>query len=379
MPSSPPPAWITTRIPGARVRVGVAQPAAVIERDDGTREVVAWPGLPTGLVRPVQEVAPTPGGVWVAYLPDEAPDGVPRETTASAVHISLDGRIREHHGLPAVAFLGATRHGLWLSTTGQLPDADAPAEWRRERELLVVAPDGTRHDMTTDRVPVRASDDGTGCRLVAFADGPERTPAYGGWEYGYAELAVALPAELPAVLRVDAHDAMPLPGGDEPEPSPAADPTGDDATRDDPTDAQPARPADPTSEEPARPDDPVIPWDLVAMPDSLARAATESLATGFGDPDAYWGDPRDTRGRAPLAQGMSGSSVTVVGEWPRTRVVVEFRHASRPGLLLRRTLPVFDAAGRIATAEYAAIHLMEDVETGQLPPAGAARDGILEV
>ena len=75
---------------------------------------------------------------------------------------------------------------------------------------------------------------------------------------------------------------------------------------------------------------------------------------------------------------MSGSSVTVVGDWPRTRVVVAFRHASRPGLLLRRTLPVFDAAGRIATAEYASIHLMEDVETGQLPPASAARDGVLE-
>jgi hypothetical protein len=355
---SPSPRWLSATITGGRVRVSLGHPTAVVERDDGSREVVTWPDLPTGWIRPEVRVAGTPGGAWVGHLPEETFEGIPPETTTAAVHIALDGRVTRHPGLPAVAFLGATRHGLWLASTTHLPDPDVPDSWRREREVLVVAPDGTLRTITVDRVPLVADDDGTTCRLIAFAGGPGRTSiGGGGWSYDHAMVAVALPDRLPRALRADERDATPL-DGDE------WGLVAHELT---------------TREEEARPDDPVVPWDLVPLPDELARAATEALVAEFGDPDAYWGDPRHPTDRSPLAAGMSGSRVTVVGAWPRTRVEIAFRHPHVPEGLLRRTIAVFDAAGRIATAQYASIHLMEDVETGHLPPASAARDGILEI
>jgi hypothetical protein len=354
---SPSPGWLSAAIGGARVRVSLLQPTAVIERDDGSRRVVAWPDLPTGPIRPDVRVAGTPGGAWVAYVPEETLEGVPPRTTTAAVHVALDGRVTRHPDLPAVEFLGATRHGLWLSPTTLLPASDLPEEWRRERDVLVVAPDGARRTITVDRVPVVAGDDGTTCRLIAFAGGPDRIPSGGdGWSYP-SEVAVALPEALPDALRVDDREATPL---ERDEPGSVVDELA-------------------PSEEEGRPDDPVVPWDLVTMPEELARAATDALVAGFGDPDAYWHDPRHPGGRSPLAAGMSGSRVAVVGAWPRTRVEVAFRHPHLPGGLLRRTIPVFDGAGRVATTEYASIHLMEDIETGRLPPASAARDGILDV
>jgi hypothetical protein len=357
MPASPAP-WLSVPITGGRVRVSRVHPQAVVERDDGTRLAVSWPDLPTGPIRPEVHLAGTPGGAWVAYVPEETLDGIPPGTTTAAVHVALDGRVTHHPHLPGVVCLGATRHGLWLLPTRLLPDPDLPGEWRREREVLVVAPDGARRAIAVDRVLLAADDDGMTCRLVAYAGGPRRSPIGGdGWEYGYAQVAVALPDHLPDGLRVDDRDTAPLPG----------DEWGFTAHE------LAAR------EEEARADDAVVAWDLVRLPEDLARAATEALVAGFGDPDAYWGDPRHPDDRLPLAEGMHGSRVSVVGAWPDTRVEIAFRHPHLPDGLLRRTIAVFDAAGRIAAPEYAPIHLMEDVETGHLPPASAARDGILEI
>ncbi|MBB2893743.1 hypothetical protein [Flexivirga oryzae] len=79
-----------------------------------------------------------------------------------------------------------------------------------------------------------------------------------------------------------------------------------------------------------------------------------------------------------LSDGLSAPSVTVEGDWPDTRIVVMFRHTRRPGLLLRRTLPVFDEEGRPVDHEYPDIYLMEDLDTGHLAPAEDAVDGILD-
>ena len=67
------------------------------------------------------------------------------------------------------------------------------------------------------------------------------------------------------------------------------------------------------------------------------------------------------------------------GGWPNMRLVITFRHARRPGLLLRRTLELFDEAGGPVSHTYADIHLMEDLDTGGIPPAEEAVDGVLDV
>jgi hypothetical protein len=42
-------------------------------------------------------------------------------------------------------------------------------------------------------------------------------------------------------------------------------------------------------------------------------------------------------------------------------------------------VPLFDELGRIAPPHFAGVHLDEDLATDDLPPAAAARDGVLEV
>ncbi|MFI1990565.1 hypothetical protein [Actinoplanes sp. NPDC020271] len=50
-----------------------------------------------------------------------------------------------------------------------------------------------------------------------------------------------------------------------------------------------------------------------------------------------------------------------------------------PGIRLRRGVRLFDEAGRPDPPEFADIHLVEDIDTGRLPPAGAASGGFLDV
>jgi hypothetical protein len=45
---------------------------------------------------------------------------------------------------------------------------------------------------------------------------------------------------------------------------------------------------------------------------------------------------------------------------------------------VRRTVRVFDDAGRVAPPLYASTHLMEDLATQELPPATDAVDGIVD-
>ncbi|MGP6206341.1 hypothetical protein [Microbacterium sp. F2] len=57
---------------------------------------------------------------------------------------------------------------------------------------------------------------------------------------------------------------------------------------------------------------------------------------------------------------------------------MKFTHPTYPEGRMRRTLRVFDDAGRAVRALYAAIHLMEDLDTRHLPDPERARDGILD-
>jgi len=80
---------------------------------------------------------------------------------------------------------------------------------------------------------------------------------------------------------------------------------------------------------------------------------------------------------SPLSPELSEPSASVQSDWPDTSLIVTLRHPSRPGLVLRRTLALFDETGTPINRETAGTMLMEDLETGYLAPAEEAVDGVL--
>lgn len=119
-------------------------------------------------------------------------------------------------------------------------------------------------------------------------------------------------------------------------------------------------------------------WPVGERPANAEKYVQEQLrrCAGFAD---YWQDSRHEGRSRPLARGMAEVDAQVVGQWPDAELRVTFRLAGLPGLLLRRRWPLFDEFGRVEDLEYFDIHLMEDVETWQLPPATLAVDGVLDI
>jgi hypothetical protein len=123
--------------------------------------------------------------------------------------------------------------------------------------------------------------------------------------------------------------------------------------------------------------------DVIASAPPLRRPASQEIedhvrrvSRMFENLDEYW---RTADGvTQPLVQGLTDPSVAVEGGWPRTRLLVTLKHPQRPGVLLRRTLPLFDDAGQPIDHEYAVIHLMEDLDTHHIAPATEAVDGVLD-
>ncbi len=76
---------------------------------------------------------------------------------------------------------------------------------------------------------------------------------------------------------------------------------------------------------------------------------------------------------------VDGWTAGLTGSWPDTRLVIAFDHVDYPGIRLWRGVRLFDEIGRITPPDLAEVHLREDIETGNLPPAGDAVDGRLEV
>lgn len=349
-PSTP---WREVGVAGVRVIVSTTEPVAVVRRPGAADIVASWPDLDIGLRTASAMVLPVPSGVWVAYRP-ETDDGPPLAPGRSAaVHIGLDGTT---NAIDAAGWdpVGATRHGIWFTPPAIFPDPEIRAEWERTTVLRVIDAQGTTTTVDVDVRPMWALELGDDAYLSVYSSAPEAigSPS-GGATYHHRYGHIALP-DGPLPRRLSVVDAALLDEG-----------------------ALMAALRSATPRDVPAPDGiETLCWAPVDLPEADRTAAVSAVVAEFADLDAYWhGDDGSVR---PLSYGLADARVDVEGAWPDTRIVVSFRHPHYPDGRLRRTLRVFDDAGRIAPAPYAAIHVMEDLDTGHLPPLSEAHDGVLD-
>ncbi|GAB3460255.1 hypothetical protein AB1207_07865 [Kineococcus endophyticus] len=114
---------------------------------------------------------------------------------------------------------------------------------------------------------------------------------------------------------------------------------------------------------------------LVDRPLEAGSYLRQVLAT-YGRLEEHW---RTDAGLLPLVDGLSAARARLVGDWPDTVLEWTFEHPERPGVRLRRRVPLFDELGRITPPDSAAEALREDLLTGHVPPLDAARRGFLDL
>ncbi|WDF32022.1 hypothetical protein PTW37_08965 [Arthrobacter agilis] len=357
-----PSGWHDVVVADSLIRVSLAEPVAVIRRRGVRDRVVSWADLPVGPINPRARIAAAPSGAWVVYTPATADEmaergGIAARVTSTVVHVSPSGDVVRFMDLADVHLLGATRHGLWLSSGRWDANPDTEQDWLTVRELLVLDAGGTTHRSSVDRIPLLAFEDDPSPHLIVHAAAPDATPdGVGGACYTYRHLQLDLPAEgIPAALRVGEHPAASIEERDIPGWSE--------------DDAPPPHPA--------VAGDPRVPWDMADLSEAERTSAVDAACAEFGDLDEYWQSAVGVM--LPLTDGVQDARVTVIGDWPETRIEVTFTHPHYPQGRLRRTHRVFDDAGRIRSVQYASIHLMEDLDTRALPPAGNARNTILDI
>ena len=78
-------------------------------------------------------------------------------------------------------------------------------------------------------------------------------------------------------------------------------------------------------------------------------------------------------------EGLTSCRAELAGHWPGTAIRLRCTHSRFPGLELVRVLPLFDELGRQSFPENAAAALLEDLETGAIPPADRAENGVLHI
>lgn len=346
--------WVEVTVGSAAIGVHLDDPVATIDAIGRDRQVVSWPDLSVGHRSVSSTVLAAPSGAWVVYRPMDSEDLSFPGGDAAAVHVSVDGSVTRFTMLEDTQPIGVTSHGLWL-VSGEFPDPDDPTAWQQQRPLSVLATDGVTHRALADRKAAFVFEERASAHLVVY-DGPpdaDRDGRSATYRYRYA--VWPLPASLPSrLLAADVH----------------AEALDEDALMQALAAKAPV-PAEPSSSRPE------LSWDLVRLAPAEQTAAIESVKREFDRLDNYW---RAQDGRtSPLADGLADPRVESIDEWPRTRVEVTFTHPSYPEGRLRRTLRVFDDAGRARPALYAAVHLMEDLETRPLPDRENARDGVLDI
>ena len=347
-------AWSEIRVGRAQIVVSNRDPVAVIRRAGADDVSVSWPDLDVGLRSVSTTVIGASTGAWVFYRPEESEDAALPSGEPAAVHIAPDGELTRFPGLSAHHLLGATAHGLWL-TGRELPDVRDDHAWRETQEVSLLDPGGQVREITVEgRTAFALEVDGL-ARLILYAGAPEaRRERWGGSAHVYRYVPVSIGTEVPD--RVQAPEKVEAFSDDELVLVMNA--------------AMPHPPDLPPTHLP-------VAWNLVRLTDADKDSAVASVLREFDHLADYWhGQDGST---TPLSRGLAHPLVEVKGEWPDTRIDVSFTHPLYPGGRLRRSLRVYDDAGRVRPAMYASIHLMEDLDTKALPATEHARDGILDI
>jgi hypothetical protein len=111
-----------------------------------------------------------------------------------------------------------------------------------------------------------------------------------------------------------------------------------------------------------------IEWALAKLSPEEIRRAVARVVEQFewlAKPNAIW-TRRDDQVHL-VESPCQDVRVRVSGDWPRTVVMVEFRHREYSDALYRRRYNVFDPTGRPIDAEYLVVYLEEDIATGDHP------------
>lgn len=349
--------WRVVATERTLIRVSLTEPIAVLQQAGETDRIISWPDLSIGHLSPHVTVTPASDGAWILYQPINSDTGQLPHDTTTALHISPDGQLTPFFDLAHVSHLGTTRHGLWLSTRQWDANVDTAADWLVDRTLLILSADEGVHRITIDRMPAAVFDDDQAAHLVVYTSAPDaRRDDYGGASYTYRFSQIELPAgDLPPTLRITEHQSVPVNEDQIPGRSRDEKLKLDSITTDDPRAA----------------------WTLIDLPSDQKKAAIEALCAKFAHLDAYWAAPSGAK--TPLSDGLNATQIDIAEDWPNTRVDVSFAHPYYPEGRLRRTFRVFDNAGRITPTEYASIHLMEDLDTRDLPPITNAHNNILDI
>ncbi|MBT8798998.1 hypothetical protein [Microbacterium flavum] len=330
-------------------------PVAVIRSLGAEDVIVSWPDLDVGLRAVSVTVMGAPTGAWVFYRPEESEDATLPDGLAAAVHIAADGRLTRFTGLTARHASGSTRHGLWL-TASNLPNPDDQGAWRESQQVTVLQPNGRARAITVEGVTAFVLDHGGSARVVVHDGAPEtKGVARGGRNYIYSYIVISLGEQLPDEIRVSARDAEHFNDQDLLTAMETAAPRS------------PGRP----------PAHALVPWAWVRLTEADKEAAVMSVLREFEHLADYWHGADGSVG--PLVRGLANPLVEVDGEWPHTRVDVSFTHPHYPQGRLRRSIRVYDDAGRIRPAMYASIHLMEDLDTMAPPSTDQAHNGVLNI
>ncbi|MFD1722321.1 hypothetical protein [Amnibacterium endophyticum] len=363
---------------GTEIVVDQGRPVAAVVDPDGRVAFASWPDLPVGPVEPEPVLLPAPDSAWVFYPPatvalmDDSHEDALLDRDSPAVQVRPDASVSVVR-LGDRNAIGATTGLLWTTVPRQQQLDDAyrgdplPPDWEDPTLLVPVRPDGTTSELRVDRHVLAVFEERDLVHVLVAPTPPiAEHDGSGGTSYDYRTSEIALPVGEPLPTRLRFLDHHPDGLG------PAVEP----------------RRCWWTPHAWGMPPAPARTIDLADVPGSRWRRTTvltpaqiaDAIAAArgwFGDPNAYWRGEDGTE--FPLASGVHDAEVHIEDEWPSTRVVITFRHHHWPEGRLRRSVRVFDDAGRLTSNPYADIHLMEDLDTAHLPSPADARDGHLDV
>lgn len=349
-------------------------PVCVLRRPHEPDLCLSWPELDTGIHSPTMDLHPTDTALWVVYRSndeggDERYPALSSKNVISAVRIGIDGTL----GIvrtEAEDFLGVTNLGLWTVVSAPVEVEESyrggklPAGWSHLSTLSLHAPNRTRRSFVTDRYAYLIYEVDTHHFLVVSPSPAVATPeGYDGFSFDYRTAVLPLgpltvwPSSI--VFRHIVRSGWGRKFTDEIHEFSDSDPEPTEEQRFDvPASVQTV-------------------WTPVQLSEAQKSQAISAMSSQFKNAATYW--TTETGQSSPLSQDMSQIRMEIKGTWPLVTICVSFCHPYFAGGRMQRSIEVFDAAGRIRFNQYADIHLMEDLDTLNLPDKSAAHDGILEI